>query len=175
MHIFPSLSLLRDRRNVDIVVVRAMADKRKLQGKTVGKTVISYVAQDPSHWHSALRTMGFYYFLLFIYEWPSMSHWSIYYYTELYLLTFISTGEIDRCLKKVSEGVEQFEDIWQKVRELCISRRICYLLLFKTYVEKFTLHIYHFLYLQFSYTMQPMQTRRKNMRLISRKRLKNYR
>lgn len=25
------------------------------------------------------------------------------------------SGEIDRCLKKVSEGVEQFEDIWQKV------------------------------------------------------------
>ncbi|XP_030596914.1 CCR4-NOT transcription complex subunit 3-like [Archocentrus centrarchus] len=25
-------------------------------------------------------------------------------------------GEIDRCLKKVAEGVEQFEDIWQKVR-----------------------------------------------------------
>lgn len=25
------------------------------------------------------------------------------------------TGEIERCLKKVSEGVEQFEDIWQKV------------------------------------------------------------
>jgi len=24
-------------------------------------------------------------------------------------------GEIDRCLKKVSEGVEQFEDIWQKL------------------------------------------------------------
>ncbi|XP_010792732.1 CCR4-NOT transcription complex subunit 3-like [Notothenia coriiceps] len=23
-------------------------------------------------------------------------------------------GEIDRCLKKVAEGVEQFEDIWQK-------------------------------------------------------------
>lgn len=29
---------------------------------------------------------------------------------------FTSTGEIDRCLKKVAEGVEQFEDIWQKVR-----------------------------------------------------------
>lgn len=27
-------------------------------------------------------------------------------------------GEIDRCLKKVSEGVEQFEDIWQKVQGL---------------------------------------------------------
>lgn len=24
-------------------------------------------------------------------------------------------GEIDRCLKKVTEGVETFEDIWQKV------------------------------------------------------------
>lgn len=24
-------------------------------------------------------------------------------------------GEIDRCLKKVAEGVETFEDIWQKV------------------------------------------------------------
>lgn len=28
---------------------------------------------------------------------------------------FFHTGEIDRCLKKVAEGVEQFEDIWQKV------------------------------------------------------------
>ncbi|ERE61604.1 CCR4-NOT transcription complex subunit 3-like protein, partial [Cricetulus griseus] len=26
-----------------------------------------------------------------------------------------SRREIDRCLKKVSEGVEQFEDIWQKL------------------------------------------------------------
>ena len=25
------------------------------------------------------------------------------------------SGEIDRCLKKVTEGVELFEDIWQKV------------------------------------------------------------
>lgn len=24
-------------------------------------------------------------------------------------------GEIDRCLKKVTEGVETFDDIWQKV------------------------------------------------------------
>lgn len=30
-------------------------------------------------------------------------------------LSFPSAGEIDRCLKKVGEGVEQFEDIWQKV------------------------------------------------------------
>lgn len=29
---------------------------------------------------------------------------------------FTSKGEIDRCLKKVAEGVEQFEDIWQKVK-----------------------------------------------------------
>lgn len=25
------------------------------------------------------------------------------------------TGEIDRCLKKVTEGVETFDDIWGKV------------------------------------------------------------
>lgn len=31
-------------------------------------------------------------------------------------LSLAPTGEIDRCLKKVAEGVEQFEDIWQKVR-----------------------------------------------------------
>ena len=28
---------------------------------------------------------------------------------------FAFSGEIERCLKKVSEGVETFEDIWQKV------------------------------------------------------------
>ncbi|XP_067093733.1 CCR4-NOT transcription complex subunit 3a isoform X1 [Osmerus mordax] len=28
---------------------------------------------------------------------------------------FVLPGEIDRCLKKVAEGVEQFEDIWQKL------------------------------------------------------------
>lgn len=33
------------------------------------------------------------------------------------LITFISSGEIDRCLKKVTEGVESFEDIWQKVNK----------------------------------------------------------
>ncbi|KTG03283.1 hypothetical protein cypCar_00013498 [Cyprinus carpio] len=27
----------------------------------------------------------------------------------------LSSGEIDRCLKKVAEGVEQFEDIWKKL------------------------------------------------------------
>lgn len=27
-----------------------------------------------------------------------------------------STGEIDRCLKRVTEGVDQFDDIWDKVR-----------------------------------------------------------
>ncbi len=33
----------------------------------------------------------------------------------------LSSGEIDRCLKKVTEGVEQFEDIWKKVRNDYIS------------------------------------------------------
>ena len=30
-------------------------------------------------------------------------------------MLFLFSGDIDRCLKKVAEGVEQFEDIWQKV------------------------------------------------------------
>nr|XP_053651615.1 CCR4-NOT transcription complex subunit 3-like isoform X4 [Cherax quadricarinatus] len=32
-------------------------------------------------------------------------------------------GEIDRCLKKVAEGVEQFEDIWQKVHNATNSNQ----------------------------------------------------
>lgn len=32
-------------------------------------------------------------------------------------------GEIDRCLKKVAEGVEQFEDIWQKVHNASNSNQ----------------------------------------------------
>lgn len=38
------------------------------------------------------------------------------------LSLLLCLGEIDRCLKKVSEGVEQFEDIWQKVHSLETSK-----------------------------------------------------
>lgn len=34
-----------------------------------------------------------------------------------------SSGEIDRCLKKVTEGVETFEDIWQKVHNATNSNQ----------------------------------------------------
>lgn len=37
-------------------------------------------------------------------------------YMNFLLFFWSPPGEIDRCLKKVAEGVEQFEDIWQKVR-----------------------------------------------------------
>lgn len=33
------------------------------------------------------------------------------------------SGEIDRCLKKVTEGVELFEDIWQKVHNAANSNQ----------------------------------------------------
>lgn len=33
-------------------------------------------------------------------------------------------GEIDRCLKKVQEGVETFEDIWQKVFGKVTSQKV---------------------------------------------------
>lgn len=38
-------------------------------------------------------------------------------------LLFGLSGEIDRCLKKVSEGVETFEDIWQKVHNATNSNQ----------------------------------------------------
>lgn len=39
------------------------------------------------------------------------------------LLCFVISGEIDRCLKKVTEGVETFEDIWQKVHNATNSNQ----------------------------------------------------
>lgn len=37
----------------------------------------------------------------------------------------VFSGEIDRCLKKVTEGVETFEDIWQKVlAKLQVKREV---------------------------------------------------
>ena len=36
---------------------------------------------------------------------------------------FSASGEIDRCLKKVTEGVETFEDIWQKVHNATNSNQ----------------------------------------------------
>lgn len=35
----------------------------------------------------------------------------------------VVVGEIDRCLKKVTEGVETFEDIWQKVHNATNSNQ----------------------------------------------------
>ena len=32
-----------------------------------------------------------------------------------YSYPFLTSAEIDRCLKKVAEGVEKFEETWQKV------------------------------------------------------------
>ena len=36
---------------------------------------------------------------------------------------YFDSGEIERCLKKVSEGVETFEDIWQKVHNAANSNQ----------------------------------------------------
>ena len=40
-----------------------------------------------------------------------------------WLVCLFVTGEIDRCLKKVTEGVELFEDIWQKVHNAANSNQ----------------------------------------------------
>lgn len=117
-----------------------------------------------------------------------------------------SAGEIDRCLKKVGEGVEQFEDIWQKVSEgrhgelldrtgadvvaVCpgfLHRPLVMELFPKCYIQgshrclkslkiesgllkllcsSFALH---------SFTTQQTQTRRRNMKQTSRRRLRSCR
>jgi CCR4-NOT transcriptional regulation complex NOT5 subunit len=41
--------------------------------------------------------------------------WGVDWLLIVVILCWLIAGEIDRCLKKVSEGVETFEDIWQKV------------------------------------------------------------
>ena len=38
-------------------------------------------------------------------------------------IVYLFAGEIDRCLKKVTEGVELFEDIWQKVHNAANSNQ----------------------------------------------------
>lgn len=39
------------------------------------------------------------------------------------VIFLIFAGEIDRCLKKVTEGVDTFEDIWQKVHNATNSNQ----------------------------------------------------
>lgn len=69
-----------------------MADKRKLQGTRDCPLPVGPRARSP--WNSLGTCCLGRMLTAFLPPWP---------------------GEIDRCLKKVSEGVEQFEDIWQKV------------------------------------------------------------
>ena len=46
---------------------------------------------------------------------PNCLEHVVYFFMKWYRGTYHHTGEIERCLKKVAEGVETFEDIWQKV------------------------------------------------------------
>lgn len=56
-------------------------------------------------------------------------HWWLYWhYHEVFTALFsysidMLIGEIERCLKKVTEGVETFEDIWQKVHNATNSNQ----------------------------------------------------
>lgn len=71
-----------------------MADKRKLQGRTSAWLLCDI-------------------FLTCILSRTSFSY-----------AAFVISGEIDRCLKKVQEGVETFEDIWQKVFGKVTSQKV---------------------------------------------------
>lgn len=49
--------------------------------------------------------------------------WIFIFPAKTHTCLFVPAGEIDRCLKKVAEGVEQFEDIWQKVHNATNSNQ----------------------------------------------------
>ena len=70
-----------------------MADKRKLQGKHGGRELEAFS------------------FLVCQIVMPSVVAFTLH--------LFSVVAEIDRCLKKITEGVETFEDIWQKVLLIC--------------------------------------------------------
>jgi hypothetical protein len=60
----------------------------------------------------------------------------------LYLIIQINyfLGEIDRCLKKVAEGVETFEDIWQKVDKMKIMDLIMKIK-FYLFIQRYIQHL----------------------------------
>lgn len=77
----------------------AMAATRKLQGKHISphnkyKYMLKYIC----------------FICMFSYVW-----FCVCVYIVILIMCIPSIGEIDRCLKKVAEGVETFEDIWKKV------------------------------------------------------------
>lgn len=76
-----------------------MADKRKLQGTTLPAGVPRACSSELFFGHLLPRQ-------------------------DAHSLLSSPPGEIDRCLKKVSEGVEQFEDIWQKVPGLGLKIQV---------------------------------------------------
>lgn len=72
----------------------AMAATRKLQGKH--NSPYTYIGRDVC---------------MYVFIWYDVGSNT----DTVHIIDIPSIGEIDRCLKKVGEGVETFEDIWKKV------------------------------------------------------------
>lgn len=89
-------------------------------------------------------------------------------------------GEIDRVLKKVQEGVEVFDSIWNKVILILPS-----ILLFLIVFWYFCLNFHwlwsnwrcwsYFFYFFYRFMILTMLIRRRNLKLISRRRLRSCR
>lgn len=107
----------------------AMADKRKLQGEIV----IFHRHEMPT----LTRTPNF-----------SLSDCLL--SSPIFVTILLRAGDIDRCLKKVTEGVDQFEDIWKKVFSISFVPRLCF----------------HHLLCIVRCTQHLMPTRKRSMRLI---------
>ena len=137
-----------------------MADKRKLQGKHGGNV-----------YSSSILVRG-----------NCRGEWR-----DVYTSPFSLAAEIDRCLKKITEGVETFEDIWQKVvifeHEIWVHLYTCH-----NYIQQFDCSYCRYISLHatrgkpvvicFSflrYTMQRMRTKRKSTKRILKRKSRNYR
>ena len=82
----------------------------------------SFSAQVKTQYKSAFST----YFVcvcVTLLVFPPKSGPTVYYLTKILTIVYLFAGEIDRCLKKVTEGVELFEDIWQKVHNAANSNQ----------------------------------------------------
>ena len=116
--------------------------------------------------------MGFY---VLFFDLQSLSRTSFYYASRLF------SGEIDRCLKKVTEGVETFEDIWQKVfgkvtsQTRSSNKHDCDAILSTLNSHLDSLDDTKFLTHSFRFTMPQTQIRKRNTKQILRKKSRNYR
>lgn len=82
-----------------------------------------------------------------------------------------SIGEIDRCLKKVAEGVETFEDIWKKVHNATNTNQK--VIQFNWNISDFVPPQFIMIHLLILFIFLSKNICKRNMRQISKKKLRS--